>query len=172
MSCPVFKLSCQVHKVLHPLALPPSSRTASRPASVHTSEREDNVDSSSIATTDVDTKISITLDSKVSTSCQAVTAVVEMYTLCNNRRTYNSDAFNAVSFFIFIHWSYHNLSVIIDFTLLRTAANMIHHTLLARGMLILLRMSAAPYVISPVFIITITIQFRWHTYIHTFGCCH
>jgi len=45
---------------------PASSRTASRPASVHTSEREDNVDSSSIATTDVDTKISITLDSKVS----------------------------------------------------------------------------------------------------------
>ena len=43
-----------------------SSRTTSRPPSVHTSEREDVVDSSSIATTDVDTKITITLDSKVS----------------------------------------------------------------------------------------------------------
>ena len=43
-----------------------SSRTASRPPSVHTSEREDIVDSSSIATTDVDTKITITLDTKVS----------------------------------------------------------------------------------------------------------
>jgi ABC-type multidrug transport system fused ATPase/permease subunit len=44
-----------------------SSRTASRPPSVHTSEREDTVvDSSSIAATDVDTKITITLDSKVS----------------------------------------------------------------------------------------------------------
>ena len=44
-----------------------SSRATSRPPSVHTSEREDNVDSSSsIAATDVDTKITITLDSKVS----------------------------------------------------------------------------------------------------------
>ena len=43
-----------------------SSRTASRPPSIHTSEREDNVDSSSIAATNVDTKIVITLDTKVS----------------------------------------------------------------------------------------------------------
>ena len=43
-----------------------SSRNTSRPASVHNSEREDIVDSSSIAATDVDTKITITLDSKVS----------------------------------------------------------------------------------------------------------
>ena len=43
-----------------------SSRTASRPPSVHTSEREDTLDSSSIAATDVDTKTTITLDTKVS----------------------------------------------------------------------------------------------------------
>ena len=43
-----------------------SSRATSRPSSVHNSEREDIVDSSSIAATDVDTKITITLDSKVS----------------------------------------------------------------------------------------------------------
>ena len=43
-----------------------SSRTTSRPSSVHNSEREDIVDSSSIAATDVDTKITITLDTKVS----------------------------------------------------------------------------------------------------------
>ena len=43
-----------------------SSRTASRPPSVHTSEREDAVDSSSVAATDADTKITITLDTKVS----------------------------------------------------------------------------------------------------------
>ena len=43
-----------------------SSRTASRAPSVHTSEQEDTVDSSSIAASDVDTKIIITLDTKVS----------------------------------------------------------------------------------------------------------
>ncbi|KAF8812935.1 multidrug resistance-associated ABC transporter [Phlegmacium glaucopus] len=43
-----------------------SSRAASRPPSVHNSEREDAADSPSIATTDVDTKISVTLDTKVS----------------------------------------------------------------------------------------------------------
>ena len=43
-----------------------SSRTASRPPSVHTGEREDIVDTSSIAATDVDSKITITLDTKVS----------------------------------------------------------------------------------------------------------
>ena len=43
-----------------------SSRTTSRPPSVHNSEQEDVVDSSSIAATDVDTKITITLESKVS----------------------------------------------------------------------------------------------------------
>ena len=43
-----------------------TSRTASRPPSVHTSEQEDIVDSSSIAATDVDTKMTITLDTKVS----------------------------------------------------------------------------------------------------------
>jgi ABC-type multidrug transport system fused ATPase/permease subunit len=44
-----------------------SSFTASRPPSVHTtSDREDNVDSSSIGTTDVDTKMTITLDTLVS----------------------------------------------------------------------------------------------------------
>ena len=43
-----------------------SSRTASRSASVHTNEREDIVDSSSIAATDVESKITITLDTKVS----------------------------------------------------------------------------------------------------------
>ena len=44
-----------------------ASRPSSRPSSVHNSEREDNVDSLSIATTtDVDTKMSITLDTKVS----------------------------------------------------------------------------------------------------------
>ena len=43
-----------------------SSRTASRPASVHTNEREDIVDSSSIAATDVESKITIRLDTKVS----------------------------------------------------------------------------------------------------------
>ena len=43
-----------------------SSRTTSRPSSVHNSEREDIVDSSSIAATDVDSKITITLDTKVS----------------------------------------------------------------------------------------------------------
>ena len=43
-----------------------SSRATSRPSSVHNSEREDIVDSSSIAATDVDTKITITLESKVS----------------------------------------------------------------------------------------------------------
>ena len=42
------------------------SHTASQPPSVHTSELEDVVDSSSIAATDVDTKITITLDTKVS----------------------------------------------------------------------------------------------------------
>ena len=42
-----------------------SSRTASRPPSVHTSE-EDTMDSSSIAATDVDTKTTVTLDTKVS----------------------------------------------------------------------------------------------------------
>ena len=42
-----------------------SSRTASRPPS-DTSEREDIVGSSSIAATDVDTKMTITLDTKVS----------------------------------------------------------------------------------------------------------
>ena len=40
-----------------------SSRTASRPPSIHTSEGED---SSSIVATDVDSKITITLDTKVS----------------------------------------------------------------------------------------------------------
>ena len=43
-----------------------SSRTVSRPPSIHNSEREDAIDSSSIATTDIDTKISVTLDTKVS----------------------------------------------------------------------------------------------------------
>ena len=43
-----------------------SSRAASRPPSIHNSEREGTVDSSSIVTTDVDTKISVTLDTKVS----------------------------------------------------------------------------------------------------------
>ena len=43
-----------------------SSRNTSRPPSVHKSEQEDVVDSSSIAATDVDTKITITLESKVS----------------------------------------------------------------------------------------------------------
>jgi ABC-type multidrug transport system fused ATPase/permease subunit len=43
-----------------------SSRTASRPPSVHTSEQENIVDSSSIAATDIDAKIIITLDTKVS----------------------------------------------------------------------------------------------------------
>ena len=95
--------SCILSHCPHPLALPPSSRTASRPASVHTSEREDNVDSSSIATTDVDTKISITLDSKVSTSCQAVTAVVEMYTLCNNRPVRYSCCINSCVCFVGLH---------------------------------------------------------------------
>ena len=41
-----------------------TSRTASRPPSVHASEREDG--SPSIAFTDVDTKVTITLDTKVS----------------------------------------------------------------------------------------------------------
>ena len=46
---------------------PISSRTASFPPLVHTSsEREDIVDSLSIAATDVDTKMTITLDTKVS----------------------------------------------------------------------------------------------------------
>jgi ABC-type transport system involved in cytochrome bd biosynthesis fused ATPase/permease subunit len=47
-----------------------SSLTASRPPSVHTnhtSEREDAVDSSSVAPTEVDNKVTITLDTKVST---------------------------------------------------------------------------------------------------------
>ena len=43
-----------------------SSRATSLPPSVHTSELEDIVDSSFIAATDVDTKIIITLDTKVS----------------------------------------------------------------------------------------------------------
>ena len=43
-----------------------SSRTASRPPSVHANDQEDTVDSSSIATSDVDSKITITLDTKVS----------------------------------------------------------------------------------------------------------
>jgi len=43
-----------------------SSRAASRPPSVHNSEQEEAVDSSSIAATDVDTKISVRLDTKVS----------------------------------------------------------------------------------------------------------
>ena len=43
-----------------------SSRTTSRPPSIHASEREDIVDSPSIASTDVDTKVTITLDTKVS----------------------------------------------------------------------------------------------------------
>ena len=45
---------------------PASSRTASRPPSIHNSEREDNLDSSSIAATDVDSKMIITLDTIVS----------------------------------------------------------------------------------------------------------
>ena len=48
---------------------PASSRTASRAPSIHTSEREEEDiigDSSSIATTEVDTKMTITLDTQVS----------------------------------------------------------------------------------------------------------
>lgn len=42
-----------------------SSSTASQPPSIHTSEQEDIVDSLSIAPIDVDTKITITLDTEV-----------------------------------------------------------------------------------------------------------
>ena len=48
---------------------PASSRTASRAPSIHTNEREEDIiigDSSSIATTEVETKMTITLDTQVS----------------------------------------------------------------------------------------------------------